>query len=76
MTKRDVAKIIKLEKRARQCQRRKNIQKKFVSNEGKNNSVQENINFTHNEETHVKNLKNYEKRQVLKIVKEKKRIKE
>ena len=41
-----------------------------------NNNVQENINFTHNEETHVKNGKNYDKRQVLKIVKEKKRIQE
>ena len=46
-----------------------NIQKKCVSNEGKNNNVQENINFTHDEETHVKNVKNYEKQQVLKIVK-------
>ena len=75
LRKRDVAKIIKLQKRARQCQSRKNIQKKCVSNEGKNNSVQENINFTHNGKTHVKNVKNYEKRQILKIVK-KKRIKE
>ena len=40
LRKRDVAKIIKLQKRARQCQSRKNIQKKCVSNEGKNNSVQ------------------------------------
>ena len=32
---------------------------------------QENINFTRNEETHVKNVKNYEKQEVLKIVKEK-----
>ena len=77
LRKRDVAKIIKQEDRTRQCQRRKNIQKKCVSNQGKkNNNVQENINFTHNEETHVKNVKNYDKRQVLKIVKEKKRIKE
>ena len=76
MRKRDVAKIIKLEDRTRQCQRRKNIQKKCASNEGKNNNVQENINFTHNEETHVKNVKNYDKQQVLKIVKEKKRIQE
>ena len=68
LRKRDVAKII---------QRRKNILKKCVSNEGKkNNNVQENINFTHNEETHVKNMKNYDKRQALKIVKEEKRIKE
>ena len=52
--------------------RRKNLQKKCVSNEGKNNNVQENINFTHNEETHVKSVTNSEKRQVLKIVKEKK----
>ena len=76
MRKRNVAKIIKLQKRARQCQSRKNIQKKCVSNEGKNNSVQENINFTHNGKTHVKNVENYEKRQVFKIIKEKKRIKE
>ena len=76
MRKRDVAKIIKLQKRARQCQSRKNVKKKCVSNEGKNNSVQENINFTHNVKTHVKNVKNYEKQQVLKIIKEKKRIKE
>ena len=60
----------------RQCQRRKDLQKKYVSNEGNNNGVQENINSTHNEETHVKSVKNYEKRQVLNIVKEKKRIKE
>ena len=76
MCKRNVAKIIKLQERTRQCQRRKNLQKKYVSNEGNNNNVQENINFTHNEETHVKSVKNYEKQQVLNIVKEKKRIKE
>ena len=76
MHKGDVTKIIKLEDRTRQCQRRKNIQQKCVSNEGKNNNVQENINFTHNEQTHVKNVKNYDKQQVLKIVKEKKRIQE
>ena len=52
--------------------RRKNLQKKYVSNEGNNNNVQENINFTHNEETQVKSVKNCEKRQVLNIVKEKK----
>ena len=73
---RNVAKIIKLQERTRQCERRKNLQKECVSNEGNNNNVKENINFTHNEETHVKSVKNYEKRQVLNIVKEKKRIKE
>ena len=57
----DIEQKIKLEKRERQCKSRKNIQKKRVSNEGKNNSVQENINFTHNGKTHVKNVKNYEK---------------
>ena len=61
LCKQDTAKIIKLEERARQCQRRKNIQKKCVSNEGKNNSVQENNNFTQNEEIHVENVKNYRK---------------
>ena len=61
MCKRNVAKIIKLEDRTRQCQRRKNLQKKCVSNEGKNDNVQENINFTHNEETHVKSVTNSEK---------------
>ena len=76
LCKRDVAKIIKLEERTRQCQRRKNIQKKCVSNEGKNNNVQENINVIHNKQTHVKNVKIYDKQQVLKIVKEKKRVKE
>ena len=76
LQKRNAAKIIKLQKRTRQCQRRKNLQKKYVSNEGNNNNVQENINSTHNEETHVKSVKNYEKRQVLNIVKEKKSIKE
>ena len=76
LCKQNVAKIIKLQERTRQCQRRKNLQKKYVSNEGNNNNVQENINFTRNEETHVKCVKNYEKRQVLNIVKEKKRIKE
>ena len=76
MHKRNVAKIIKLQERTRQCQRRKNPQKKYVSNEGNNNNVQENINFTHNEETHVKSVKNCEKRQVLNIVKGKTSIKE
>ena len=76
LRKRNTAKIIKLQERTRQCQRRKNLQKKYVSNEGNNNNVQENINFTHNEETHVKSVKNYEKQQVLNIVKEKKSIKE
>ena len=76
MHKQNVAKIIKLQERTRQCERRKNLQKECVSNEGNNNNVEENINFTHNEETHVKSVKNYEKRQVLNIVKEKKRIKE
>ena len=71
--KRNVAKIIKLQERTRQCERRKNLQKECVSNEGNNNNVKENINFTHNEETHVKSVKNYEKRQVLNIVKEKKK---
>ena len=73
--KRNVAKIIKLQERTRQCERRKNLQKECVSNEGNNNNVKENINFTHNEETHVKSVKNYEKRQVLNIVKEKKKDK-
>ena len=70
--KRNVAKIITLQERTRQCERRKNLQKECVSNEGNNNNVEENINYTHNEETHVKSVKNYEKRQVLNIVKEKK----
>ena len=76
MHKQNAAKIIKLQESTRQCQRRKNLQKKYVSKEGNNNNVQENINFTHNEETHVKSVKNYEKQQVLNIVKEKKSIKE
>ena len=76
LRKRNVAKIIKLQERTRQCERRKNLQKECVSNEGNNNNVEENINFTHNEETHVKSVKNYDKRQVLNIVKEIKRIKE
>ena len=70
--KRNVAKIIKLQERTRQCEKRKNLQKECVFNEGNNNNVKENINFIHNEETHVKSVKNYEKRQVLNIVKEKK----
>ena len=76
MHKRNVAKIIKLQERTRQCERGKNLQKECVFNEGNNKNVEENINFIHNEETHVKSVKNYEKRQVLNIVKEKKRIKE
>ena len=76
LRKRNAAKIMKLQERTRQCERRKNLQKECVSNEGNNNNVKENIKFTHNEETHVKSVKNYEKRQVLNIVKEKKRIKE
>ena len=76
MHKLNVAKIIKLQERTRQCERRKNLQKECVFNEGNNNNVEENINFIHNEETHVKSVKNYEKLQVLNIVKEKKRIKE
>ena len=74
--KRNVAKISKLQERTRQCEKRKNLQKECVFNEGNNYNVEENINFIHNEETHVKSVKNYEKRQVLNIVKEKKRIKE
>ena len=74
--KRNVAKIIKLQERTRQCEKKKNLQKECVFNEGNNNNVEENINFIHSEETHVKSVKNYEKRQVLNIVKEKKRIKE
>ena len=76
LRKRNVAKIIKLQERTRQCEKRKNLQKECVFNEGNNNNVKENINFIHNEETHVKSVKNYDKRQVLNIVKEKKRIKE
>ena len=76
LCKRNVAKIIKLQERTRQCEKMKNLQKKCVFNEGNNNNVEENINFIHNEETHVKSVKNYEKRQVLNIVKGKKRIKE
>ena len=72
LRKRNVAKIIKLQETTRQCERRKNLQKECVFNEGNNNNVEENINFIHNEETHVKSVKNYEKRQVLNIVKEKK----
>ena len=41
--------------------RGKNLQKECVFNEGNNNNVEENINFIHNEETHVKSVKNYEK---------------
>ena len=72
LRKRNVAKIIKLQERTRQYEKRKNLQKECVFNEGNNNNVKENINFIHNEETHVKSVKNYEKRQVLNIVKEKK----
>ena len=57
LRKQNVAKIIKLQERTRQCERRKNLQKECVSNEGNNNNVEENINFTHNEETHVKSEK-------------------
>ena len=74
--KQDTAKIIKLEKGARQCQRRKNMQKICASIKGKNDSVQKINEFTENEDVHVKNIKNYRKQQVLKIVKEKERIKE
>ena len=61
LRKRNVAKIIKLQERTRQYDKRKNLQKECVFNEGNNNNVKENINFIHNEETHVKSVKNYEK---------------
>ena len=61
LRKRNVAKIIKLQERTRQYEKRKNLQKECVFNEGNNNNVKENINFIHNEETHVKSVKNYEK---------------
>ena len=59
--KQNVAKIIKLQERTRQCEKKKNLQKECVFNEGNNNNVEENINFIHSEETHVKSVKNYEK---------------
>ena len=55
--------------------RGKNLQKECVFNEGNNNNVKENINFIHNEETHVKSVKNYEKRQVFKHCEGKKKDK-
>ena len=47
-----------------------------ISDKGKYNTVQENNNFTQNEEKKFLNVKNYKKQQVFKIVKEKKRIRE